>query len=221
MSSCAKSNRVDLTSQENAGELRVRLQDGAELSSDGISAEIVNGAGQLLVRYRDGAAEIVAAAGDLVLAAPHGRVRMAARDVSIEAEHCLEQRAGRQLLLAAGADEECSNAAFSSRGVALKAHALDAVAQRSRLRSGEASLMARRIQTTAEALVQTVDRYELTAGKLVEHCRDAFRDVSELLQLRVGRARTLVNGRYDLSTQRTSLNSSEETSIDGKKVLLG
>jgi hypothetical protein len=37
----------------------------------------------------------------------------------------------------------------------------------------------------------------------------------------VGRARTLVRNTYALWSRRTVLTSSEDTSIDGRKVLLG
>ena len=75
--------------------------------------------------------------------------------------------------------------------------------------------------TTASSLVQNVERFELTATRLVERTRDAFRDATELAQTRAGRARTLVKGAFALYSRRTALASTEDTSIDGSKVLLG
>jgi hypothetical protein len=45
--------------------------------------------------------------------------------------------------------------------------------------------------------------------------------VVDLAQTRVGRARTIVSSLFTLQTQRTVIQSKEDTSIDGRKILLG
>jgi hypothetical protein len=89
------------------------------------------------------------------------------------------------------------------------------------LESGRLSVVARHVGCTAERLAHNVERYELVAERLVEKTRHSFRDVAELLQTRVGRVRTLVRSTYALWSKRTVMSSSEDTSIDGRKVLLG
>ena len=59
------------------------------------------------------------------------------------------------------------------------------------------------------------------AHRLIERARDAFRDVSELSQSRLGRVRTIVREGYSLTSQRTTMVSKDDTSIDGKRILLG
>ena len=80
---------------------------------------------------------------------------------------------------------------------------------------------ARAIVTSAEQIVETAARVERTAHRLIERARDAFRDVSELSQSRLGRVRTIVREGYSLTSQRTTMVSKDDTSIDGKRILLG
>lgn len=86
---------------------------------------------------------------------------------------------------------------------------------------GPVSLLAQRIATSAEVLSQSAERFEVTATRLVEKTREAFRDTAELAQTRVGRARTIVGDVYALFSRRTTMVSNEDTSIDGSKILLG
>jgi hypothetical protein len=90
------------------------------------------------------------------------------------------------------------------------------------LRSGRhVKLHAARIAVAAAVMVQQVERFELSADRLIEKTRDTFREASDLMQTRAGRMRSLVERGYSLLAERTSLVSKSETSIDGKKVLLG
>ena len=87
--------------------------------------------------------------------------------------------------------------------------------------TAQATVLAERIATTASVLVQNVERFELTATRIVEKTRDVFRDASNLAQTRVGRARTIVKEAFSLYSRRTWMASTEDTSIDGSKILLG
>lgn len=66
-----------------------------------------------------------------------------------------------------------------------------------------------------------VGKLEVRAARLVERVFEAYREVDELLQTRAGRVRTLVRGALDLLSGSTNIVSEEDTSIDGKRVLLG
>ncbi len=78
-----------------------------------------------------------------------------------------------------------------------------------------------KVSIAAQSLAQRVETYELAAGRIYEKARDAFRDVSGLLQQRVGRARTLVSDVYALYSRRSVLVSKHETSVDGERILIG
>jgi len=87
--------------------------------------------------------------------------------------------------------------------------------------AGTLSTVARAVAAKAESIALTADKYELVAARLFEKSRDAFREVVDLAETRVGRARTIVSTIFSLSTRRTVLTSKEETSVDGRKILLG
>ena len=192
------------------------LDDGTRAVVHDGGLEIRDGQGRLLVRYADGAATIEAPAGDLILAAPGGRVAIrAAEDIVLDA--------ARDLTLAAGPPGEgrAPQVRLSADRAQIEARQLRAVADRSELVSGEVELVARAIVTSAEQIVETAARVERTAHRLIERARDAFRDVSELSQSRLGRVRTIVREGYSLTSQRTTMVSKDDTSIDGKRILLG
>ena len=64
-------------------------------------------------------------------------------------------------------------------------------------------------------------RYEVAAQRLVERADDAYRHVEGLCEVQAGRARTLVEEENELVAKRTSITSSDDTVVDGKRVLLG
>jgi len=151
----------------------IALPGGGSVTVDRETVAIADKAGRVVVRYREGEAEIIAPAGDLVLSAPSGSVTVrGASGVSIETNGTLTQRAEK-------------------------------------------------IATSAVEMLQTVERLETRATRLFEHTRDTFRETANLLQTRAGRARTLVRELFSVNAGRTSLASSEETSIDGSRVLIG
>jgi hypothetical protein len=202
--------------------LSITALDGATAEAKDGALEVRDPEGRLLVRYAAGVAEISAPERDLRLSAPNGRVVIeAGMDVSIEAARDLSQRAGRRLDLGAGAPDATPQLQIEPAGTRVKATKLEVETRTSRLVTGQATILARSIATTAEQLATSVSRYELTATKLVEKTRDTFRDVADLLQIRARRSRTIVADTHAVHSRRTTLTSSEETTIDGKKILLG
>lgn len=87
--------------------------------------------------------------------------------------------------------------------------------------TGEVAVKAERLLTRVRVLAQHAERLEVSAGRIIERAREAYRDVEGLLQSRAGRVRAVVEDAYHLQARRTSIASKEDTSIDGKKVLLG
>jgi hypothetical protein len=200
----------------------IRLPDGASAQRTGDALELRDAEGRLLVRYANGAAEICAPAGDLTLSAPAGQVVIrSSTDVAIEAARDITHHAARRVAIAAGEAGAPPQIAVEPAQTRVKAERLEVEARVSHAIVGQATLLARQVVTTAERLAHSVDRYELTATRLVETARDAFRDVADLAESRIGRARTLVKGVYSLHARRSVMVSKEETKVDGKKVLLG
>lgn len=206
------------------------LPDGGTLRVIGDAAELRDAAGRLLIRYRDGAAEIAAPSGDLTLSAPAGRVVVrSAQDIELSATRDLVHRAGRDVEISAGPSSVADPGSpspepqlrITETSMRVEADRIEAESGESRIVTGQATILAQRIATTATVLVQQAERFELSATRLVEKTRDAFREVSDLAQTRVGRVRTIVADAYSLHAKRTTVVSTEETSIDGKKILLG
>jgi hypothetical protein len=185
------------------------LADGALATTSSGALEVTRPDGALLLRYANGALEIAASNGDLKLAAPAGRVVIeAAQDVTIRAARDLAHEAGRAIHLDAPA-------------ASVKTKKLEVEARSSRFVAGKVTVLARHITTTAESIATACVRHEIEATKLIERTRDAFRDVADLAQTRVGRARTIVKDVYTLLSRRSVMVSKEDTSVDGKKILIG
>lgn len=170
------------------------LPDGSSVRRQGSAAEICDPAGRVVVRYEAGSATIIAPDGDLSLAAPRGSVRLhAGRDLELQADGVLRQRGGE----------------------------IDVHARIGRLTVGVATVLARSIETTATQLRQRAERYEVEAAQVIERSRCSLREVRELARQRVGQMCTIVRQEYTLDARRTVLISTEDTHIDGKRVLLG
>ncbi len=200
----------------------MQLPDGGSLEVVAVGVELRDPDGRLLVRYRDGAAEIAAPSGDLILDAPTGRVVLRSGvDVSIEAARDVVQRAGRSVAIGTGGIADAPQLEMSPRDVAVRSERVRVEAASSRADIGEVTTIARAIATRATTIAVTAERYELSAGRLVEKARDAFRDVTDLAQSRLGRVRTIVAGAYSQRAQRTVIVSTDDTSIDGRKIHLG
>ncbi|EYF07311.1 DUF3540 domain-containing protein [Chondromyces apiculatus] len=198
------------------------LPGGGSASLEGEALAIRDAAGRLLVRFAEGAAEIAAPDGDLTLAAPLGRVVVrAGLDLELTTEGTLVQRAGHRVEVRAGDDATTPQLRIDAATTAIEATRVEVRADAAQLTTGQATVVARRVATTAAEIVETVERLEVNATRLVERTRDTFREASGLLQTRAGRARTLIEDAYALWSRRTTLASREETSIDGSKVLLG
>lgn len=200
----------------------IRLPDGSAASVEGAAIALRDADGRLCVRFANGMAEISAPDGDLVLSAPSGRVVVrSAMDVEIDAARDVVHKASRRISLAAGGEGAPAQIEIEPERAHVSIKKLEIEAARSRVVTGQATIIAQQITTTAQRVAQSVERWELSATRIVETAKDAFRDVTDLFQSRIGRARTRVLGAYALHARRATIASQEETKVDGKKVLLG
>jgi len=98
---------------------------------------------------------------------------------------------------------------------------VDAGRGKVRIAGASIELEAERLDARLTQAVFEVGAWELSAERIVERAADAYHEVSGLLRTRAGRMRTLVRGAVQLFGRRTDIASEEDTSIDGKRVLLG
>jgi hypothetical protein len=208
---------------ERAGPQSLRLPDGARVEVLDGRLELRDAAGRLLVRYHDGHAEITAPSGDLRLAAPGGRVVVeSALDVVLRSERDVLVETGRRFEVGTGARGDAgTRLSLDGKRASLRAPEVEVTSKSARLATGRATVFARSIATTAEHLAQKVVKYELHAERIVERSRDSFREVEGLAQSCAGQLRTIVKDVFSLRSRRSVLNSTDDTCIDGSKVLLG
>ncbi len=211
--------RLDSDQPSEPAEAALTLADGTRAIARRGGLELRDPEGRLLLRYTDGQAELSVPRGDLVLAAPHGRVRIqSGQDVAVEAERDVVWSAQRSIQASAGSRARLE---LEPESVRLSTRALEVDAVKSSFTGETTQLVARSITTTAERLATRVDHYELEAHQLVERAHTAYRDVADLLQTRLGRVRAIVRDVYALRSRRTVMVSEEDTSIDGERILLG
>lgn len=208
--------------------------DGARVELVDDALEVLDPAGRLLLRYRNGALEVSPVEGDLVLASASGRVRIAAatdvvveaaRDVRLAAQRGFEASAGAAADAATDGDAAArirgSRLALDPRRAVVATPSLDVRARAAQLAAADATVLAGRIRTTATQIATTVEELEVTAGHVVERARDVVQEVSDVLTSRIGRVRAVVRDVYSLRSKRTELKSKDDTAIDGRRVLLG
>ena len=89
------------------------------------------------------------------------------------------------------------------------------------LRAAAVDTEADSIRARASEIATAVGRLEVNATRIVERAGDTYRHVEGLAELQAGHARTLVEGALHLAAQRTTIQSDEDTVVDGERVLLG
>lgn len=189
----------------------------AELADEGIS--FFDPAGRLLIRYEGGALTVCPPQGDLVLGSATGAVRLSARtDVVIESSRDVAVKAPRTLRLE---NQEGSALALEPKRATLRSKEVVLEARTTRLLGEAAEIAVERLTTAAKEIVTTAERLETAAGKAVLRSREMVEEVTGVLTQRLGRFRGAVREAYALRTGRTDLRSKDDTSIDGKRVLLG
>lgn len=194
----------------------VRTASGASASVEDDRLVLRQADGAVVVEFdaRTGQARVVAT-GDLALAAPAGRITLeAATDVAIIAGRRVVQRVR-------GDGGERTELSVEASGARLTGAALDVTVETARAKVGEAMVHATRLHTVADRVTQTVADWELRADKITEHARTVYQEVEGLLQTRAERARTIVKETLHMVAGRTRIRSKEDTSVDGRRVLLG
>ncbi|MEZ4447261.1 MAG: DUF3540 domain-containing protein [Polyangiaceae bacterium] len=79
----------------------------------------------------------------------------------------------------------------------------------------------KRIEGHATEASFRVGTWRVAAGWVRERATHVVRDVEQTLQTSAKQVRTRVRGLFQLTSERTTLRSKDDTAIDGKRVLLG
>jgi len=77
------------------------------------------------------------------------------------------------------------------------------------------------VSMTAPSVELRADTIELEARTLTQRIESAYHWVKDLLQVRAGRTRTVVEGTSHHLAERTFIRSEKETKVDGEKIYLG
>ena len=211
---------------------------GITAKVDGEAIVVADASGRIVARCTPDAIELVADRRDLVLRAPAGRVKIdAALDVELSAGRDLTTSAGRDLGLTAArsagvhiasaeraAVDQPSRAArihLEGDRASVGARRLDVDTEHANLTASVVTALARRIATRVDSATLEARAYEVAVTSLVTKARDALTEVADSIETRAGAMRSLVKGLFALHSERTALVSKEDTSVDGKKILLG
>ena len=80
---------------------------------------------------------------------------------------------------------------------------------------------AKGVAVNAPAVEMRAETIELEAKTLTQRVESAFQWVKDLLQVRAGRSRTVVDGTSHQLAERTFIRSEKEVKVDGEKIYLG
>ncbi len=192
------------------------LPNGASVRRQGAALVARDGEGRVMLRFDGTTVELVAAT-NMVLAAPAGGVAIRCRDDVLIEARTIRQHAQQQASLRT----QDSSLTLDHGQVCVTANSIDARSAGATLHAQRAEMITQQLVTCAQTVLHEVERLEVRAVKIVERARDVLRDTTGLVQHRSGRLRWLVERSYTLISERTQLRSRAETSIDGKKILLG
>lgn len=171
------------------------------------------------VEPRDGGVTIVAPDGAVVLSYRDGQTTVHAPDVRLTAERTLTLEAGDAVVLRAGSGG--SELRLEPERTRLVSDGVEVQAQAARLVTRAATVVAQQVTTTAARIAQTAERFDLEAAQLHERTEDTFREARGLLQTRAGRWRVRITDALSIAARRTVVRSTEDTVIDGERILLG
>lgn len=160
--------------------------------------------------------------GDLVIDVPNGAVRVAGRrGVDVESEGALTLRSSRAAVLEAGRGKEgVARVEVQPGEVTVASRALLLAAERAELLAARLTIRAKRFETQVARMKQVVDVMETQATRIVERARDAYREVTELSQLRAGRVRWVAETTATLVSQDALLKARDRMKVKGERIHL-
>jgi hypothetical protein len=83
------------------------------------------------------------------------------------------------------------------------------------------SLISQWCDARIQKITTTAEIWNRVVGRLNERIRDSYRRIENTEQTTAGRIRTIVKGRFSLSSKNAALTAEEEVNLDGKKIHIG
>jgi len=167
---------------------------------------------------------LVAAQGDLQLAAPQGAISLeAAKGIhctsaaKISFESKTDVRASVHTQERGGAQA----VKLDNDGLQIRSHQLKLTAGQGEVSIARAIFQGKQYIARVSRVKLIGDRLEITARRLWERSEHSIRQVLHLCQMQAGRMRTLVKGAHHLYSDRSTIVAKEDVRIDGKKINLG
>jgi hypothetical protein len=166
------------------------------------------------LNLESGDLELCAENGNIVLDAARD-IRMNAGTVDVTANHRV--RVG----VADGVGVEPAGLFVTGKRVDLKSQFLGVQAQRGDLQVPEMQYVGRSLVARLGRVQLVAKRLETIAETVIEKAKNTYRSVDELVQLTAGRVRTLVDSTFHLKSKRVYLRAKKDVKIDGDRIHLG
>jgi hypothetical protein len=168
----------------------------------------------LRVTARTGALEVAAPGGDLLLRSS-GAVRIDGRELQLGAR----DRAHIAVQQAPGQPRSALN--LEPARAALHSPAFDLTAARGEFHVAEGRYVGQRFVAALDSARLVAQRLETLCRTLVGRARNVYHTVAELVQLRAGRLRTLVDGTVHQKSRRALLKTDEDFKVHADRIHLG
>lgn len=199
------------------------LSDGTrveiERAEGGERVRLVTPSGLPLLEYdtRTGCVRLSSPRGDLVLAAPQGRVRVeAARGFEVTTQGACVLTAEQQ-----GDAGARARVVLEGERATVTAGVVETTAREVSVAAERVRTVARGVATTAESVRVLAGVVETRATRVLERAVHAYQEVDEQLQVRAGRVRVLAREALHAFGKRAFLGAEEEVKLDGEQIRLG
>ncbi len=171
-----------------------------------------------------GQSVIRAPEGDLCLAAPNGRIDLAAgKDIHCASAGDVTIRGRQSVCLAAQGqgDHPDQTLEMDGDGAKLGVHRMEIAAGQGDISIARAAYRGKQFKSTVNRAKLVYGKLEISAQRMWQSSGYLFRQVRHLCQMQAGRMRTLIKGAHHTQSRRTTLIAKEDVRIDGKKINLG
>lgn len=187
--------------------------EGKDSDNDGY--HVCLDGGELLSAQKAGGCLLVPETGDEVLIADNGGRAFILSVLTREGD------TGRIALPGTSAIEGDEITFTAGRGIALEAPRISLTGIIGEARFKGLSLLSQWCDARVSKITTAAEIWDRVVGRLTERIRDSYRRIENTEQTTAGRIRTIVKGRFSISSKNASLTAEEEVKVDGKKIHLG
>lgn len=175
--------------------------------------------GRLVFEHRAGKS-VVHVKDDLELVAGGDIALSAAGQVRIESGDEVAVRSRGPVELASSRSEGESAIRLDGDRASASARHVSLASERADVKVTDVNVVAKTLRTVAHRVRERAEHVERTAGRVVEHAREVFREVEELSQTKAGRLRLVADTALSLLGKSTTVKAREDVKIKGEKIHL-